>query len=100
MSADSVMIHVRLNKNLKTAVENTAESFGLSLSGLVKVLLTGVVNTQKIPSEFLAQKTNYEDFLTQKISSALESKKIAPEEANRILGFDVDELIKKLDLTE
>ena len=95
MSTDSVMMHVRLNKKLKENAENIAEDFGLSLSGLVKVLLSGVVNTKEIPKEFLSHRKKYDDYLSEKVSASLSSNKISPEEAPKILGFDVEKLRKK-----
>lgn len=74
MSTDSVMMHVRLNKKLKENAENVADSFGLSLSGLVKVLLTGVVNNQGIPNELLKRRS-YEQYLDEKVEEALSGKK-------------------------
>lgn len=94
MSTDSVMMHVRLNKKLKENAENVADSFGLSLSGLVKVLLTGVVNNKEIPNELLKRRS-YEQYLDEKVEEALSGKKISPKEANSILGFDVEEFRKR-----
>lgn len=94
MSTDSVMMHVRLNKNLKENAENVADSFGLSLSGLVKVLLTGVVNNKEIPKELLKRRS-YDQYLGEKVKVALAGKKISPKEANSILGFDVEEFRRK-----
>jgi len=94
MPADSVMMHVRLNKDLKANAENIADSFGLSLSGLVKVLLTGVINHKEIPKEFLTKK-KYEDYLIENAEKSLSGRKISSQKSKSILGFDVEEFRKK-----
>jgi DNA-damage-inducible protein J len=47
----TAMIHVRVNRNLKTKAVKTLDAMGLSLSDVVRLLLTRIAVEQALPFE-------------------------------------------------
>lgn len=49
MAANTTMVHVRVDENIKTQATETLASMGLTLSDAIRVFLTRVVADQELP---------------------------------------------------
>lgn len=83
-----VSLSININSDLYNDAELIADKAGLSLEGLIKVLLVGTVNSDGIPDQFLYNRQTYDDYIEQKVSESLNGKTISADEANKILGFN------------
>ena len=91
---EHIELLLKLNQDLYNDAEMIADKAGLSVEGLIKVLLKGVSNLGEIPDQILYNKQSYDDYIEEKVTESLNGKKISAEEANKILGFNPEEITK------
>ena len=90
---ERISLSVKLNQDLYNDAEMIADKAGLSVEGLIKILLKGVSNLGEIPDQMLYNKQTYDDYIEEQVTKSLNGKKISSDEANKILGFDPTTII-------
>jgi DNA-damage-inducible protein J len=71
MTAQTSMLHVRVDGQLKAQVAETLSQFGLTVSDAVRILLTRVVAEGALPPELVVDGDAYEAWFRAKVQEAL-----------------------------
>lgn len=73
MSANSTMLHVRIDEELKQDATEVLEKFHLTISDAVRMLMKRVVVEKSLPIALLADKETYEIWFQSQLDEALKS---------------------------
>jgi DNA-damage-inducible protein J len=71
MSADTSMLHVRVDAHTKAQAAETLENFGLTLSDAVRILLKRIVQEGGLPPGLTASQDAYDAWFRDKVQEAL-----------------------------
>jgi DNA-damage-inducible protein J len=72
MSAQSSMLHVRVNDHIKNEAAEKLEGIGLTLSDAVRILLTRIAREGGLPPGLVADNTSYDAWFKAKVHEALD----------------------------
>lgn len=73
--AQTSMLHVRIDDQLKTQAAETLADFGLTVSDAVRILLTRVVKEGALPACLTADADTYDAWFRAKVQEALEDSR-------------------------
>ncbi|GHT89811.1 hypothetical protein AGMMS49545_21330 [Betaproteobacteria bacterium] len=73
MTAQTAMLHIRIDDKLKTDAAEKLADFGLSLSDAVRILLTRVVKEGALPAGLTADASAYDAWFRAKVQEALDA---------------------------
>ncbi|ESW59902.1 MAG: addiction module antitoxin [Rhodobacter sp. CACIA14H1] len=92
MPANTTMLHIRIDEDIKTRAAAALEGVGLSLSDAVRILLTRVAKEGGLPPGLTVTEETYDNWFRRKVQEALDSTEptIPHEQAMR----EIDELIR------
>ena len=71
MAAQTSMLHVRVNDQLKNEAAEKLEDIGLTLSDAVRILLTRIAKEGGLPPGLVADSTSYDAWFKAKVQEAL-----------------------------
>ena len=71
MAAQTSMLHVRVDNQLKAQAAEKLAGFGLTVSDAVRILLTRVVKEGALPAGFTADNEAYDGWFRAKVREAL-----------------------------
>lgn len=71
MAAQTSMLHVRVNEQVKNEAAEKLESIGLSLSDAVRILLTRIAREGGLPPGLVADNASYDAWFKAKVQEAL-----------------------------
>ncbi|MDR2892937.1 MAG: type II toxin-antitoxin system RelB/DinJ family antitoxin [Deltaproteobacteria bacterium] len=71
MSAQTSMLHVRVNDSIKNEAAEKLEDVGLTLSDAVRILLTRIAREGGMPPGLIADNTSYDAWFKAKVHEAL-----------------------------
>jgi len=71
MAAQTSMIHIRVDDNLKTEATEKLASFGLTLSDAVRILLTRIAKEGGLPAGLTADPEAHDAWFRAKVREAL-----------------------------
>lgn len=72
MAANTSMLHVRIDDDLKTQAAETLARFGLTVSDAVRIFLTRVAKEGALPAGLTADPAAYDVWFRAKVREALE----------------------------
>jgi DNA-damage-inducible protein J len=72
MAANTSMLHVRIDNNLKIQATETLANFGLTVSDAVRIFLTRVAKEGALPAGLTADPEAYDVWFRAKVREALE----------------------------
>ena len=72
MAANTSMLHVRIDDDLKTQATETLANFGLTVSDAVRIFLTRVAKEGALPAGLTADPWAYDVWFRAKVREALE----------------------------
>jgi len=72
MAAQTSMLHVRIDEELKTQAAETLAKFGLTVSDAVRILLTRVAKEGALPPGFTSDAEAYDKWFKAKVREAIE----------------------------
>lgn len=93
MPANTTMLHIRIDEDVKTRAAAALEGVGLTLSDAVRILLTRVANEGGLPPGLTVSEETYDDWFRRKVQEALDDPRpgMPHEEAMR----EINELIEQ-----
>ena len=71
MTAQTSMLHVRVNNEIKAAAAENLANFGLTVSDAVRILLTRVAKEGALPVGLVSSPEVYDDWFRAKVLEAL-----------------------------
>ncbi len=71
MAAQTEMLHVRVDSELKKKASETLANFGLTVSDAVKILLTRIEREGALPAGLTADPQAYDEWFRKKVQEAL-----------------------------
>ena len=93
MSAQTSMIHVRVDDRLKAEATDALAGVGLTLSDAVRILLTRVAAEGGLPAGLTADPESYDAWFRARVQEALEDDR--PRVAHSKVMQDMQDLIEK-----
>ena len=72
MAANTAMLHVRIDDDLKTQATETLAKFSLTVSEAVRIFLTRVAKEGALPAGLIADPVAYDVWFRAKVRDALE----------------------------
>ena len=72
MPANTTMLHIRIDEDVKTRAAAALEGVGLTLSDAVRILLTRVANEGGLPPGLTVTEETYDDWFRRKVQEALD----------------------------
>ncbi len=72
MPANTTMLHIRIDEDVKTRAAAALEGVGLTLSDAVRILLTRVANEGGLPPGLTVSEETYDDWFRRKVQEALD----------------------------
>lgn len=72
MAAQTSMLHIRIDDQLKAAASEKLASVGLTVSDAVRILLTRVVRDGGLPAGLTMDEAAYDDLFRAKVQEALD----------------------------
>lgn len=92
MPANTTMLHIRIDEDVKTRAAAALEGVGLTLSDAVRILLTRVAKEGGLPPGLTVSEETYDDWFRRKVQEALDSPEplLSHEDAVR----EMNELIR------
>lgn len=72
MPANTTMLHIRIDEDIKTRAAAALEGVGLTLSDAVRILLTRVANEGGLPPALAVSEESYDDWFRRKVQEALD----------------------------
>ncbi len=93
MPANTTMLHIRIDEDVKTRAAAALEGVGLTLSDAVRILLTRVAKEGGLPPGLTVSEETYDDWFRRKVQEALDDPGpgMPHEEAMR----EINELIEQ-----
>lgn len=73
MPANTTMLHIRIDEDVKTRAAAALEGVGLTLSDAVRILLTRVAKEGGLPPGLTVTEETYDDWFRRKVQEALDS---------------------------
>lgn len=93
MAAQTSMVHVRVNDQVKNEAAEKLEGIGLTLSDAVRILLTRIAKEGGLPPGLVADNASYDAWFKTKVQEALnDTSSTVPHE--QVMG-DIQALIDK-----
>jgi DNA-damage-inducible protein J len=77
MTAQTSMLHVRIDEKLKAEASETLANLGLTVSDAVRILLTRVARDGALPPGLLADQNSYDEWFRAKVREALADERPA-----------------------
>lgn len=71
MAAQTSMLHIRVNDQLKADAAKALANVGLTLSDAVRILLTSVVSEGGLPASLTSDPKAYDEWFRTKVQDAL-----------------------------
>jgi len=71
MTAQTTMVHVRVDEALKKSATETLANFGLTISDAVRILLTRIDKEGSLPVGLTTDAASYDAWFREKVSEAL-----------------------------
>lgn len=71
MTAQTSMLHVRVNEQVKNKAAEKLEAIGLTLSDAVRILLTRIAKEGGLPPGLVADNASYDAWFKAKVQEAL-----------------------------
>ncbi len=93
MSAQTSMLHVRVNDHIKNEAAEKLESIGLTLSDAVRILLTRIAREGGLPPGLVADNASYDAWFKAKVHEALNDA--SPTVPHEQVMDDIQELIDR-----
>ena len=92
MPANTTMLHIRIDEDVKTRAAAALEGVGLTLSDAVRILLTRVAKEGGLPPGLTVTEETYDDWFRRKVQEARDSPEplLSHEDAVR----EMNELIR------
>lgn len=92
MPANTTMLHIRIDEDVKTRAAAALEGVGLTLSDAVRILLTRVAKEGGLPPGLTVTEETYDDWFRRKVQEALDDPGplLSHEDAKR----EMNELIR------
>jgi DNA-damage-inducible protein J len=72
MPANTTMLHIRIDEDVKTRAAAALEGVGLTLSDAVRILLTRVAKEGGLPPGLTVTEETYDDWFRRKVQEALD----------------------------
>jgi DNA-damage-inducible protein J len=72
MPANTTMLHIRIDEDIKTRAAAALEGVGLTLSDAVRILLTRVAREGGLPPGLTVTEETYDDWFRRKVQEALD----------------------------
>ena len=72
MPANTTMLHIRIDEDIKTRAAAALEGVGLTLSDAVRILLTRVANEGGLPPALAVSEESYDDWFRRKVQEAID----------------------------
>jgi DNA-damage-inducible protein J len=72
MPANTAMLHIRIDEDVKTRAAAALEGVGLTLSDAVRILLTRVAKEGGLPPGLTVTEETYDDWFRRKVQEALD----------------------------
>ncbi|MBA4352843.1 MAG: type II toxin-antitoxin system antitoxin, RelB/DinJ family [Rhodobacter sp.] len=72
MPANTTMLHIRIDEDVKTRAAAALEGVGLTLSDAVRILLTRVAKEGGLPPGLTVTEETYDDWFRRKVHEALD----------------------------
>lgn len=72
MPANTTMLHIRIDEDVKTRAAAALEGVGLTLSDAVRILLTRVAREGGLPPGLTVTEETYDDWFRRKVQEALD----------------------------
>lgn len=72
MPANTTMLHIRIDEDVKSRAAAALEGVGLTLSDAVRILLTRVANEGGLPPGLTVSEETYDDWFRRKVQEALD----------------------------
>lgn len=93
MSAQTSMLHVRVDEQLKKNATEILANFGLSISDAVRILLTRIEKDGSLPVGLTADEKSYDAWFRRKVRESLEDD--SPDEDHDTVMESIDQRLKK-----
>ena len=77
MAAHTSMLHVRVDDQLKTQATETLANFGLTVSDVVRILLTRIAKEGALPAGLTTDPDAYDAWFRAKVQEALDDPRPA-----------------------
>ena len=77
MAAHTSMLHVRVDDQLKTQATETLANFGLTISDVVRILLTRIAKEGALPAGLTTDPDAYDAWFRAKVQEALDDPRPA-----------------------
>ena len=74
MTAQTSMLHVRVNDKIKNEAAEQLENIGLTLSDAVRILLTRIAREGGLPPGLVADSSKYDAWFKAKVHEALNDR--------------------------
>ncbi|MDR2870173.1 MAG: type II toxin-antitoxin system RelB/DinJ family antitoxin [Deferribacteraceae bacterium] len=78
--ANTSMLHVRIDDNIKAEAAENLANIGLTVSDAVRMLLTRVAKEGGMPVELLCDTEAYDNWFRAKVQEALDDDSLIPHE--------------------
>lgn len=72
MPANTTMLHIRIDEDVKARAAAALDAVGLTLSDAVRILLTRVANEGGLPPGLTVSEESYDDWFRRKVQEALD----------------------------
>lgn len=80
MSAQTSMLHVRVDDELKKNATEVLANFGLTVSDAVRMLLTRIQNDGSLPIGLTVDEATYDEWFRRKVQESLDDPTRIPNE--------------------
>lgn len=81
MSAQTSMLHVRVDDELKKNATEVLANFGLTVSDAVRMLLTRIQNDGSLPIGLTVDEATYDEWFRRKVQESLDDPTRVPNES-------------------
>jgi DNA-damage-inducible protein J len=75
VAAQTSMLHIRIDDQLKVAASEKLAIFGLTISDAVRILLTRVVREGGLPADLTMDESAYDSWFRAKVQEALDDQR-------------------------
>jgi DNA-damage-inducible protein J len=93
MSAQTSMLHVRVDDDLKKNASEVLANFGLTISDAVRILLTRIEKDGSLPVGLTVDEKTYDAWFRQKVKESLEDD--SPDEDHETVMASIDKRLKR-----
>ena len=100
--ADNALVQVRIDPAIRDKASEVLARSGLTVSDLVRILLTRTANDNAIPSGLVAEDPEYDAWFRAQVQKAIDDTRprVSSEEAERRMGKLKAKILRRRDAIE